>query len=112
MRFRILTYLTQDAGYTLNPRDILIERLLDHLQETNASLERLSDNIVYAPDVQVVRDTNQARQNAVRDHEQLKDYLEPLQASFGRIVSSQMIITPDKMQKAKLKDPWEILQEI
>jgi hypothetical protein len=88
------------------------ERLLAHIQSIRTSLEKLSANIIYAPDLQVVNDINQAKQNTVRDHEQLRNYLEPIHERLGRIVSSQMIITPNKMQKAMLKDPWEVLQEI
>jgi hypothetical protein len=88
------------------------ERLLARLQAINAALETLSDKIIYAPNLQVVRDISQVQQNTVNDPEQLKEYLEPIHDRFGKIVSSQMIITPERMRDAMSRDPWEVLQEI
>lgn len=76
------------------------------------NVERLSDKILYASNIQVVQHIDQQQQRSV-DLRSVRQYLEPVQRAIGgEILSSAMIVTPDKMQVALGKNPWEVLDNI
>lgn len=87
-------------------------RVLNTLDAIKANVERLSDNILYAPDIQGLTEIDTALNRNV-DLRTTRELLEPLQASLGEtILSSGIVVTPDKMEKAMLTNPWNILQNI
>ncbi|RKZ92535.1 MAG: hypothetical protein DRR19_03960 [Candidatus Parabeggiatoa sp. nov. 1] len=78
-----------------------------------ASVERLSDKILYAPNVISVQDVTQPYQRYVNDLREVRASLEPVQRAVrDEILSSAMIFTPDKMQKVLAKNPWEVLMDV
>ena len=90
-----------------------IERYLDQitsrLGKQNVAIERLSDNVLYARDLDAVRDATLSRQRRVEDLRQVRATLEPVAKAVGEdIVSSAMIWTPDKLKNA-MANPWETL---
>jgi formylglycine-generating enzyme required for sulfatase activity len=84
-----------------------------YLERIADSLERLSDNILYAPNMQVVQDVTKTRQQQIEDLKEARMCLESVQQVLGEeILSSAMILTPDKMQNALAKNPWEVLIDV
>jgi len=79
-------------------------------QKLDQKIERIAERILYAPNLQVVIDTNQTTQQVYRDHKQIHDALEPVQRALNQdILSSAMILTPEKMQQALITNPFEVL---
>jgi parallel beta-helix repeat protein len=79
-------------------------------QKLDQKIERIAERILYAPELQVVVDTNQTTQQVYRDHKQIHDALEPVQRALNQdILSSAMILTPEKMQQALITNPFEVL---
>jgi len=90
-----------------------IERLLQDQRFLASKIEKLSENIYYLPDVQIVKNINLSVQRIVSNLREVREALEPIQTLLGtKIISSGMIITPDRMRSAVLKDPWEVLMDI
>lgn len=90
-----------------------IERLLQDQHCLASKIEKLSENIYYLPDIQMVKDVNLSIPKIVSDLREVREALEPIQTLLGtKIVSSSMIITPRKMRSAILKNPWEVLIDI
>lgn len=90
-----------------------IERLLQNQRCLAGKIEKLSENIYYLPDIQMVKDINLSIPKIVSDLREVREALEPIQTLLGtKIVSSGMIITPEKMRSAILKNPWEVLIDI
>ncbi|MGO9485536.1 MAG: formylglycine-generating enzyme family protein [Rhodomicrobium sp.] len=88
------------------------ERVLGALDRIHATVERLSDNILYAPGIEGLSPAAGAahRLNGLREARAL---LEPVQVALGgEIVSSGLIETPDKMERAMLENPWAMLEDI
>ena len=87
-------------------------RALGELSRIRAQVERLSDNILYAPAVEGLRDTAGAahRLSGLREAREL---LEPVQMAVGgEILSSGLIGTPHKMERAMAANPWAVLEDI
>jgi len=85
----------------------------NQILQLTKSIERLSDLILYAPNMETVRDVTQTRQRKIDDLRDVRESLEPVQKAIGQeILSSAMILTPEKMQKALAKSPWEVLLDI
>ena len=90
-----------------------LKQVAEHVGDIRVHVERLSDKVLYAADLQAVRDVTQSRQRMVDDLREVRESLEPLSQTTGQeILSSAMIWTPDKMQKAMHKDPWDVLHYI
>lgn len=90
-----------------------IERLFQDQRCLASKIEKLSENIYYLPDIQMVRDINLSIPKLVSDLREVREALEPIQSLLGtNIVASGMIITPEKMRSAVLKNPWEVLIDI
>ncbi|RKZ47705.1 MAG: hypothetical protein DRR08_32250 [Candidatus Parabeggiatoa sp. nov. 2] len=84
-----------------------------YLEQMAVDVERLSERILYAPNAISVLDVSQSRQRYVDDLRDVRASLEPVQRAVGEeILSSAMIFTPQKMQKALAKSPWEVLMDI
>jgi formylglycine-generating enzyme required for sulfatase activity len=89
-----------------------LETMCEHLGGIRGEFERLSDKILYAPDMQAVHDTTQSRQR-VEHLRNVLEYLEPVQKALDEdILSSAIVLTPDKMQQALNKSPWEVLIDV
>jgi hypothetical protein len=87
-------------------------RVLGALDRIHAQVERLNDNILYAPGIAGLSDTTGAahRLDNLRD---VRELLEPVQAALGgEIVSSGLIATPAQMERAMLANPWAVLEDI
>ena len=94
-------------------RDKKMQELLDSQSSMQMQLEKLSDNILYAPDAMVLKDTTKSSQQKIDDLREVKSLLEPVQRSFGdQILSSSAIVTPRKMQQVMGHNPWEVLLDI
>ena len=86
------------------------EQMTTHFEKT---IERLSDTILYAPNLETVRDITQSNQRKIENLRDVRESLEPVQKALGQeILSSAMILTPDKMEQALAKSPWEVLMDI
>jgi hypothetical protein len=86
--------------------------VLGALERIDARLERLNDNILYAPGIEGLRDTTGSPKRTI-DLRDVRASLEPVQAALGEeIVSSELISTPDKMQHAMTANPWAVLEDI
>ena len=88
------------------------ERVLGALDRIHATVERLSDNILYAPGIDGLSPAagTAHRLGGLREAREL---LEPVQVALGgEIVSSGLIETPDKMERAMLENPWAMLEDI
>ncbi len=88
------------------------ERVLGALDRIHAQVERLTDNILYAPGIDGLSDTA-GTTHRLGDLREARALLEPVQVALGgEIVSSGLIETPDKMERAMLENPWAMLEDI
>lgn len=88
-------------------------KLIQYLEKMAVSVERLSERILYIPNAISVQDVSQSRQQYINDLREVRASLEPTQRAIGeQILSSAMILTPEKMQKAFTKNPWEVLMDV
>jgi formylglycine-generating enzyme required for sulfatase activity len=89
------------------------DKTLQYLKQIAGRFERLSDKILYAKNLQGVQDITQSRQRYVGNLREVGDSLEWVQRVMGNeILSSALIWTPQKMQKAMQNNPWEVLLDI
>ena len=90
-----------------------LDKMTSHLGGIETQLERLSEKILVAPNMEVVKNVTQTRQQKIADLTEVKTCLEPIQEAIGEeILSSAMILTPEKMQNALAKNPWEVLIDV
>jgi len=94
-----------------------IENYLKQIVEDGIKIqrepERLSDHILYAQNFSSVQDVTKNKQQYIKDLRDVKEYLQPVQSAIGgTILSSAMIWTPERMQQAMNKSPWETLNDI
>lgn len=98
---------------TQNVSDYSLDRITYELSRLNMQVERLSENIIYVPNLQAVKDTTRKHQNQIQDLREVRAYLDPIQQAFGEdIISSSMITTPEKLHQAMKKSPWDVLINI
>ncbi|KOR32705.1 hypothetical protein TI05_05585 [Achromatium sp. WMS3] len=93
------------------------EQLLENLFEQNllaeTEIERISERILYAPTMYNVQDKSQTQPREIYELRELRANLEPLQISLGgTILSSAMILTPNKLHQAMNKNPWDVLMGV
>lgn len=93
-----------------------IENYLQQIVENGIKVqmepERLSDHILYAKNFSSVQDVTKNKQQYMELRD-VKESLQPLQDAIGgTILSSAMIWTPERMQQAMNKSPWETLIDI
>jgi len=105
-----------DSSHTYNQVSGIIkghqEKIIQYLERMTINIERLSDNILYAPNAISVQDVSKPRQQYINDLREVRQSLEPVQRTVGeKILSSAIIFTPEKMHKA-LKNPWKVLMNI
>jgi formylglycine-generating enzyme required for sulfatase activity len=90
-----------------------LDKMTTHLGGIEMQLERLSDKIIVAPQMQIVQDVTKTHQQKIEDLKEVKTCLEPIQQAIDEeILSSAMILTPEKMQNALAKNPWEVLIDV
>ena len=90
-----------------------LERINRNLEGIHNKFEHLSDHIVYAKSLSAVEDVTRTRQQKIEDLREARQYLEPVQQTLGQeIVSSAIVVTPEKMQQALQKNPWDVLMEV
>jgi len=107
------TYKMASAIIKGDPQVKLLEEIAKQTGDMKVHIERLSDNILYAPNMQAVQAVNPSRRQQVQDLREVRETLDPLQRALGEnIFSSAMILTPDKMRQAMVKDPWDVLDDI
>ncbi|MGE3702644.1 MAG: FHA domain-containing protein [Hyphomicrobiaceae bacterium] len=88
------------------------DRILDAIRETRQELVQLRENIYFAPQWRAVSDTEHPSR-ALGNLRSVCQVLEPVQQAIGgKIVSSRVITTPDKMEKVLRANPWDVLQVI
>jgi formylglycine-generating enzyme required for sulfatase activity len=87
-----------------------LKQLLSSIKQGN--VEKLDERMLYLPEVQVLRDTSRQAQQLIDDLRTVKESLLPFQRALGEdLLSSALMITPDKMQQA-FKDPWKSLIDV
>jgi len=92
-----------------------VSTLVDDETHRNSLLPQnpLQSEIIVAPDMQIVQDVTRTQQQKIENLREVKTCLEPIQQAIGEeILSSAMILTPQKMQKALAKNPWEVLVDV
>ena len=88
------------------------ERVLGALDRIHATVERLTGNILYAPGIEGLSPAA-GTAHRLGDLREARALLEPVQAALGgEIVSSGLIETPHKMERAMLENPWAMLEDI
>ncbi|EDN68098.1 hypothetical protein BGP_2270 [Beggiatoa sp. PS] len=97
-----------DSSHTYNQVSGIIkghqEKIIQYLERMTINIERLSDNILYAPNAISVQDVSKPRQQYINDLREVRQSLEPVQRTVGeKILSSAIIFTPEKMHKALKK---------
>jgi hypothetical protein len=90
-----------------------LQQISEQLCGIKLHVERLSDNILYAHNLQGISDTTQKQQQLVQNLRDIRESLEPASKSLQQnILSSAIILTPEKMRQALIKNPWEILFDV
>ncbi len=88
-----------------------LKQLLSSIKQGN--VEKLDERMLYLPEVQVLRDTSRQAQQLIDDLRTVKESLLPFQRALGEdLLSSALMITPEKMQQAFNKSPWEVLIDV
>jgi formylglycine-generating enzyme required for sulfatase activity len=90
-----------------------LEKMNRNLEGIHNKFEQLSEHIIYAKSLNAVEDVTRTRQQKIEDLREARQYLEPVQQTLGQeIVSSAIVVTPEKMQQALQKNPWDVLMEV
>jgi formylglycine-generating enzyme required for sulfatase activity len=90
-----------------------MKKLQRELERTQADIQRLSHHILYVPSVQQVRDITQTRQERLDDSRTIRELLEPVQRGLDDdVLATSILATPQKLQKAFRRNPWDVLIEI
>ena len=96
-----------------NPQIKLLEEIAKQNGDMKIHIERLSDKILCGTNYYSVQDVNPSRRQQVEDLREIRESLDPLQRALGEeIFSSAMILTPEKMRQAMVKNPWDVLDDI
>lgn len=96
-----------------NQTEKYLKQVAEHTGNIQIDVKRLSDNVLYAANLQAVQDVTQNQQRVVDNLKKVRKSLKPLsQVTRQEILSSAMIQTPDKMQKTMHDNPWDVLQYI
>lgn len=78
-----------------------------------SEVKRLSDGILYAPNLLELRDTSGCGQRRVDDLRRVREALDPVQRSLGEeVLASSLILTPEKMRRELGVNPWNCLFDI
>lgn len=85
--------------------------VVNQLAGNNSRVERLSDRVWYAPNLQQA--INQEGNKQLQNNQQIFDLINPVAEALGTdVLASAVISTPDKLKQAFKKDPWELLIEV
>lgn len=96
-----------------NKADGNLVRIADELHGLRISVERLSDQIWYAPSLEGVRNLTPNSPNRKVDLQEVRASLEPIQHALGNgILSSSMIHTPQKLFQSMHRNPFDVLVNI
>lgn len=110
------TIETVKKGYDAYKQVCAIARGETHtspLDRIATSFERLSERILYAPNLHAVEDVSRTQQQYVNDLRAVREVLDPVQRAVGTdILSSAMILTPEKMRQTLVKNPWDVLMDV
>jgi len=78
--------------------ELAVEQMSLRLSKLGQSVEKLSDNILYAPDIETVTTSTREKVENLRD---VREALEPMQKAMGdKILSSSMMRIPERMKNA------------
>ena len=103
-------YETASAILKGKQSDRYLEKISNDLGGIRVEFERLSNHITMAKNLDAIQDVTQSQQRYVKNLQDVREALEPVQRAIGDdILSSAMIWTPEKMKKAMGKNPWEVL---
>ena len=81
------------------------------VERARSKIIRLSDNVLYAPDLQQA--ISHDGTTRFQDQKRVHDMVHPLaEALDTQVLSSAIVSTPDLLQKAFGKNPWEVLIDI
>ncbi|MEZ5670986.1 MAG: SUMF1/EgtB/PvdO family nonheme iron enzyme [Thiotrichaceae bacterium] len=90
-----------------------LEKMNRNLEGIHTKFEQLSEHIVYAKSLNAVEDVTRSRQQKIEDLREARQFLEPVQRALGQdIVSSAIVVTPERMQRVLQKNPWEVLIDV
>jgi hypothetical protein len=94
-------------------RSKILRDLAIHDKSTWSSIECISNKILYAPNLYSIEDLGHTQPRSINDQQELRASLEAIQRALNtEIFSSTMILTPDKMQQAIIRNPWEALMGV
>lgn len=94
-------------------RNRLLRELATHSRPTWDSIECISENILYAPDLYAIEDLSQSSPRRIKDTQELRASLESVQRALRvEIFSSAMILTPEKLHQAVIRNPWDALMGV
>ncbi len=89
------------------------EKILKETLGLRSSIERLTDHVLHIGSVKELQDITKDKQQLLDDKQILSELLTPVQESLGEdILSTAVVMTPEKLHQAISKDPWEVLMEI
>ncbi len=89
------------------------EALLREAERTRHSIERLSDHVVSVRSIVEVKDRVKDKQSCLEDNQKICELMTPIQRGVGEdILTTAVVLTPEKLQNALSKDPWGVLVEI
>ena len=60
----------------------------NQILQLTKSIERLSENILYNPNIEIVQDVNQSCQQIINDKREIRESLEPVQKALGQEILS------------------------
>lgn len=87
-----------------------IVRKLDAIE---MQFERIAESILYVPKAQLISDISKEVQDAITRRAHISEVLEKVQEIVETpIASSEIILTPAKMQEALSSNPWDVLFDI
>ena len=83
---------------------------LTEMERTKQKVERLSDHILYAPNMQQALALG--RPQYLESNREIVQLLNPFAKVTGTLLSTAVVSSPEKLRKAFEKDPWEVLINI
>jgi len=93
-----------------NKQEQYLRQITADVRDTKVHIEQLSDNILYAVNLDSVRDTEQKEQRYINELREVRQMLEPLQRAITQpILSSAMISAP---QQIVSNNPRQLLRDI
>jgi len=89
-----------------------IEEALSRLKDIDSKIEKISENILIY-ESSIVRDIKKQKQPYIRSKKDVIDKLASIQKLVGgNVLSSDILVTPEKMQNAMKSNPWHVLDNI